>query len=166
MNGCVKTLQARTRLLANVSKWEALLGRESVQTAAVEKPQPPLAVAKCHLILVEFSRDRKNWTIKHRSMRCSASRLFLKPVSLRFTVLVIDPSNESMREIINVTRDASEAVPLSYEQPAPIELVTRPGWDERFLEKPQKSRQSKRWSSKSWTSLFLRNVFLRRMWSR
>ena len=39
---------------------------------------------------------------------------------------VTDPSNESMREIIKVTGDVSEAVPLSLLKYTLVELVTRP----------------------------------------
>ena len=59
-------------------------------------------------------------------------------------ILARDPSYESTREITKVTRDVSEAVPLSYEQHTPTEMVTRLGWAERLLEKPQKPWHPKR----------------------
>ena len=67
-----------------------------------------------------------------------------KPVSLRIMILARDPNNESTREITKVTRDVSEAVPLSYELHTPTEMVTRLGWTERLVEKPQKPWHPKR----------------------
>ena len=87
------------------------------------------------LMQVELSRDRNTWAIKRRSKNYSASRTFLRERSmrLRFMILARDLSNESMRQIIKVTGDVSETVPLSYEQHAPSDLVTRPGWAKRLL---------------------------------
>ena len=50
-----------------------------------------------------------------------------KTESVRFMILVTDPRNETLREIIKVTRDVSEEIPLTYLMRAPIELVTRLG---------------------------------------
>ena len=80
-------------------------------------------ITKYDWILVEFSRDGAHWTIIERSKHYSASRMFLreKPESVRFMILVTDPRNETTREIIQVTRDVTEAIPLSYMTCAPIE---------------------------------------------
>ena len=154
--------------------------RETVQTVAVETPQPTLPtgpvvllqtanVTKYNLILVEFSRDRKNWTVKQRSKHHSASRLFLreKPVSLRIMILARDPDNESTREITKVTRDVSEAVPLSYEQHLQKWSRVLAGQNgssrSRRNRGIQNGRTSRSSSLKSWTTLYLRTVFGRRM---
>ena len=63
--------------------------------------------------------------------------LFVGPIVLWHAAMVVpDPRNEFMREIVSVTRDVSEAMPLSYLRLAPIEFVTRLGWAERRQKKP------------------------------
>ena len=63
------------------------------------------------------------------SKHYSASRMLLreKHESVRFMIIVKDPRKESTREIIKVSRDVTEATPLSYSERAPIELVPRRG---------------------------------------
>ena len=74
-------------------------------------------ITKYDLVLIEFSRDGTNWTILQRSKHYSASRMFFE--SVRFIIIVTDPRNESTLEIIKVTRDVTEATPLSYQARAP-----------------------------------------------
>ena len=51
-------------------------------------------------------------------------------------IIVADPRNVSTREIIKVSRDATEATPLTYLARAPVELVPRPGWSKHLALKP------------------------------
>ena len=54
-------------------------------------------------------------------------------------IIVTGPYNESTREIIKVTRDVTEATPLSYLARARIELVPRPGWTKHLVSRPIRS---------------------------
>ena len=82
-------------------------------------------ITKYDLMMIEFSRDERSWIILQRSKRYSVSRRFLreKLESVKFMVIVTDPRNVSSREIIKVSRDVTEALPLKCLARAPLELV-------------------------------------------
>ena len=54
-------------------------------------------------------------------------------------IIVTGPHYESTRAIIKVTRDVTEATPLSYLARARIELVPRPGWTRHLVSRPIRS---------------------------
>ena len=56
-----------------------------------------------------------------------------KPETVRFMIFVTDPRNECTRKIPKVTRDDTEAIPLSYMTRAPIEVVPRRGWAKHLV---------------------------------
>ena len=97
-------------------------------------------ITKYDLMLIEFSRDETSWTIMQRSDHYSVPRMFLRerPQSVKFMVILTDPRNVSTREIIKVSRDVTEATPLTYLARAPLELVPRPGWSEHLTSRPSK----------------------------
>ena len=87
-------------------------------------------IAKYDLMMIEFDRDGKNWTIMERSKHYSVSRTVLRdrPQSVKFMLIVTDPPNMSTREIIKISREFAEITALSCGARAPLELVPRPGW--------------------------------------
>ena len=86
-------------------------------------------ITKYDLMMIEFDRDGKNWTIKQRSKHYSVSRMVLRdrPQSVQFMLIVTDPPNVSTREIINISREFTEITALSHGARAPVVLVPRPG---------------------------------------
>ena len=114
--------------------WRMPIPTEELEPASAPLPVGPIGlwqsamITKYDLMLIEFNRDGTKWTVLQRSKHCSVSRIFLreKPENVRFMIIVTDTRNESTREIIKVSRNETEATPLSYLARAPIELVPRP----------------------------------------
>ena len=137
-------------------------GVDSVQTAAVGTPQPPPAVTEYDLILIQFSHDRKNWTIKHRSKHCSTSRLFLREAS----ELAVHGSRDRPEQRVHARDHQCDSRRLR--GAAGIIRATRSyrigdaSWLGRAVPREAaeiaaaKTSEKSRWSSKSWTTLFLR----------
>ena len=74
---------------------------------------------------IMFTGDATSWTIINRNKHYSVSRMLLReiPQSVRFMIIVTDPCNVSTREIIKVSRNVTEAIPLMCAAQAPLEMV-------------------------------------------
>ena len=81
-------------------------------------------VTKYDLMMIEFDRDGKNWTITQRSKHCSVTRMVLRdgPQRVKFMLFVTEPPKASTREVIKISREFIEVTALSYGARAPIEL--------------------------------------------
>ena len=98
-------------------------------------------ITKYELLMIEFDRDGKNWTIiTQRSKRYSVTRMVLRdrPQSVKFMLIVTEPPNVSTRETIRISREFKEVTALSYGARAPIEWVPRPGWLKHMKSNPTK----------------------------
>ena len=73
-------------------------------------------ITKYDLMMIEFDRDGKNWTITQRSKHHSVTRMILRdrPQSVKFMFIVTDPPNVSTRKVINISREFTEITALSY----------------------------------------------------
>ena len=101
-------------------------------------------ITKYDLLLIECSRDETSWTIMQRSKRYSVSTMFLreKPESAKFVVIVTDPRNVSTCEVIKVSRDITEATPLTHLARAPLELAPRQPIEPPVLPTPRREKKS------------------------
>ena len=97
-------------------------------------------ITKYDLMMIEFDRDGKNWTIMQRSKHYSVSRMVLRdrPQSVKFMLIVTDPPNVSTREIIKISREFTEITALSYGARVPLESVPCPGWPQHMKSNPTK----------------------------
>ena len=82
-------------------------------------------ITKYDLMLIEFTSDATSWTIIKRNKHCSVSRMFLreKPQSVRFMIIVTDPLKMSTLEVIKVSREVTETVPLICASKALLDMV-------------------------------------------
>ena len=62
-------------------------------------------ITKYDLMMIEFDRDGKNWTVTQRSKHYSVTRMVLRdrPQSVKFMLIVTDPPYVSTREIIKIS---------------------------------------------------------------
>ena len=119
-----------------------------VESELVSTPSPvgPIAlwraamITKYDLMMIEFDRAGKSWTIKQRSKHYSVTRMILRdrPQSVKFMLVVTEPPNVSTREVIKISRGFTGVTALSYGARAPIELVPRQGWLKNMKTNPTK----------------------------
>ena len=97
-------------------------------------------ITKYDLMMVEFDRDGKHWTIMQRSKHYSVSKMVLRdgPQSVKFMLIVADPPNVSTCENIKMSREFLEITAMSYGARAPLELVPCPGWPQHMKSNPTK----------------------------
>ena len=62
-------------------------------------------ITKYDLMMIEFDRDGKSWTIMQRSKHYTVSRVVLRerPQSVKFMLIWTHPPNVSTREIIKIS---------------------------------------------------------------
>ena len=90
---------------------------------------------KYDLMMIEFDRDGKNWTITQRTKHYMIFRD--RPQSVKFMLIVTEPPNASTREVIKSSREFTEVAVLSNGARAPVELVPRQGWLKHEIESDQ-----------------------------
>ena len=140
-------VQADPLMMSRCSKWQNASLKEPIENAEYpwRKPIPieefeveskPLPVGpimlwqaamitKFDLMRIKFTGDATSWTIINRNKHYSVSRMSLRemPQSVRFMITVTDQCNVSTREIIKVSRNVTEAIPLMCAAQAPLEMV-------------------------------------------
>ena len=119
-----------------------------VESEPMTAPSPvgPIAlwraamVTKYDLMIIEFDRDGKNWTITQRNKHYSVTRMILRdrPQNAKFMLVVTEPPNVSTREVIEISNEFTEVTALSYGARALIELVPLQGWLKRVKSNPTK----------------------------
>ena len=104
---------------------------EELTTDSVPLPVGPIAmwqsamITSYDLMMIEFSSEKTSWTIIQRTKHSSVARMFVreKPKSVRFMIIVTDPLNVSTREVIKVSREVTETIPLICAPQSPLEMV-------------------------------------------
>ena len=73
---------------------------------------------------IEFTNDKSSWNIIQVTKHSSVARMFVreKLQSVRFMVIVTDTLNMSTREVIKVSREVTETLPLICSPQAPPEM--------------------------------------------
>ena len=102
-------------------------------------------------MMTEFPSDKASWTIIQRSKHSSVSRMVLRetPRSVRFMVIVTDPLNVSTREVMKVSREVTEIIPLICASQAPLGMVLmkplkpKPKKEAVFRKDPRRTSQSR-----------------------
>ena len=99
-------------------------GKRGVSVENVSIPNVELESASAPFPVGPIS-DGTSWTILQRSKHYSVSRMFLreKLESVRFMIIVTDPSDVSTHAIIKVSREVTEVTPLVYSALALFEMV-------------------------------------------
>ena len=89
---------------------ERYLWRMPTPTVESEPVPTPISVGaaiitKYDLMMIEFDRDGKNWTVTQRSKHYSVTRMVLRDriQSVKFMLIVTDPPYVSTREIIKIS---------------------------------------------------------------
>ena len=113
-----------------------------VESKPVATPSPvdPIALwrgavmTKYDLMMMEFDRDGKNWTITQRGKHHSVSRMILRdrPQSVKFMPIVTEPPSVSTSEVIEISSEFTEVTARSYGARTPIELVPASGMAETY----------------------------------
>ena len=77
------------------------------------------------MMVIEFTRDRASWNIIRRDKHSSVARMFVleKRQNVRFMIIVTDLVKVSTREVIKVSREVAETIPLICASQAPLEIV-------------------------------------------
>ena len=119
--------------------WRKSIPEEELTTDSVPLPVGPIAMSQsamitsCDMMMIEFTSDKTSWNIIQGTMHTSVAKKFVRdqPQSVRFMIVVSDPLNLSQREVIKVTREVTETLPLICSPQAPHEM----GSDETPLAK-------------------------------
>ena len=120
-----------TKRKHGVSLEKVAIPAEELTTDSVPLPVGPIAmwhaamIRSYDMMMIEFTSGKSSWNIVQRTKHSSVARMYVreKPQSVRFMIIVTDPSNLSQREVIKVTREVTETIPLICAPQAPIEMV-------------------------------------------
>ena len=111
--------------------WIKSIPAKELTTDSVPLPVGPISMWRAAMItsydmtMIEFTSDEASWNILQRTQHTSVAKMFVRdqPQSVQFMIIVSDPSNLFQREVIKVTREVTETIPLICSPQAPLEMV-------------------------------------------